>query len=189
MILSASPNAPADPDAGKPAMRHDWHGLAAAAERLLADRFKSDPASVEAGRMTMLEAQNRQLTMRDLASIWRAVVRREPMPELAVSHAATRADLEAAAAAWAKIAKGRPDDQGCADLAALVAALAWHHQPMTPAGTPAIVLLHISNQHTRALAANRPAKPATMPIPTPAPAPQRGTTRPKAAPQQQKGLF
>ncbi|GEM_PF-6451231 len=187
MILSASPNAPAhDADAWRlEGLRRDWRMLAAAAERLLADRLEKDPASVAANRMTALDATNRELTMRDLVAIWRAVVRKEPIPELQVSHAATRADLEAAATAWARIAKSRPGDQGCSNHAARVAALARYHQSPAPSGTPEIVHLHEMNQHNRALAASRPAKPAPKPAPAAAPSP----TRAKAPPPQQAGLF
>lgn len=186
MILCASPNAPAYNEAEwrRDCLRRDWPGLAAAAERLLAERLQRDPASVEAQRLTPLEAQNRERIMRDVVAIWRAVVRKEDIPELVISHAATRADLDGAAAAWARISKSKPGDQGCADLADRVAALAWYHQPASDAGTPMIIFCHRFNQSQRALNASRPAKPAPAPAPTPAPAPSRGTARPKAASQQ-----
>jgi hypothetical protein len=145
-----------------PAQRGDWTGLAAAAERLLADRAQADPASVAAGRLTAIEAENRLRTMGDLAAIWRAVASKEAIPELQVEHAATRADVMAAAKAWAKIAAAQPSQ--CL-MAERVAALAWYHQPATTLGTPMIVLVHEFNQHHRALRASRPAKPAAAPAP------------------------
>ena len=188
MILSASPNAPPFDAAEwhRDCLRRDWAGLAAAAERLLADRLERDPAAVEAERLTTAEAQSRERIMRDVVTIWRAVVRKQDLPELAVSHAAARADLEGAAAAWARISKSRPGDQGCADLAIRVAALAWYHQAVTPAGTPQIVFIHNFNQYSRSIAGSRPAAPKKAPTPlATAPAPPRT----KAATARQAGLF
>lgn len=189
MILEASPNAPAYDEAEwrRDCIRRDWPGLAAAAERLLAERRQRDPASVEGGRLTVAEARTREQTMVDVVAIWRAVVRKEDLPDLAVSHAVTRADLEGAAAAWERISKSRPGDQGCADLAARVAALARYHQPATDAGTPEIIFCHRFNQHMRAQAASRPAKP--VPALTPAPTQPRAPARLKPAEPKQEGLF
>ncbi|WP_342248642.1 hypothetical protein [Sphingomonas sp. OTU376] len=174
MIVSASENAPPHDEAAwrRDCIRRDWPGLAAAAEHLLAVRLKGDPAAVQAKRLTQLEAQNREATMRDLAAIWQAVVDKQDFPELSVGHAAIWADLKGAAASWAKIAAGRPGDQATADLVTRVEALAWYHQPVTDLGTPMIVLCHRVNQHWRQVHASRPAKPTPAPAPAMPPAPK-----------------
>lgn len=193
MMLCGSPNAPAHDEAAwrRDCIRRDWPSLAAAAERLLADRRQRDPASVEASRLTEAEARARELTMASVVAIWRAVVRHEALPELTASHAATRADLEGAAAACARIAQSRPGDQGSADHAMRVAALAGYHRAVAPDGTPMIIAVHLFNQHWRHLRACRPtiAKPTAIP-PAEAAAPRRAPSRgPRSQEPQQKGLF
>jgi hypothetical protein len=170
----------------KPPYADDWEGLAAVAERLRDDRARDDPKYVQAGKLTGQQLDDRARLSRALAQQWRAIARREPMPQLDAHPQEILLDLEAATAATARIAAAKPDlavqlgsfQVRYTEFARAVAALLWHQQ-LDGCATARIVFIHEFNQRTRALRAERPTQPSAPTAPALPPAP----------PLRQRGLF
>lgn len=140
-----------------PPFHDDWPALAEQAEALLEGRLRGDPAHVAAGKLDAAGAEARARRMRALAGIWRAVVRREPLPdpEIGAADWAAASEIRDDLAETARIARERAAETGSepARLTALrIAALAFHHQPNPcfPFDVPNIVLIHGINQAARA---------------------------------------
>lgn len=170
----------------KPPYADDWEGLAAVAERLRDDRARDDPKYVQAGKLTGQQLDDRARLSRALALQWRAIARREPMPQLDAHPQEILLDLKAASAATARIAAAKPDlavqlggyQIRYTEFAKAVAALLWHQQ-LDGCDTARIVFIHEFNQRSRQRQAERAQQPAAPVAPALPPAP----------PLKQRGLF
>ena len=128
----------------------DWPALRATAERLLADRRRSDPEAVAKGTMSADAAGARDRVARSLVALWRAVESREDIPSLPACAAEIRDDLARATAAGERLAATRPHDTDLAAHAARIAALDRWHRPWRNGGDmPLIAFLHSCNQQAR----------------------------------------
>jgi hypothetical protein len=131
---------------GSPPLYGDWRSIAAFAEQLLAQRLAADPEAVKAGKLTQAQADDRARVMGAAVAIWRAVVRREPMPELQAYHAEIRLDLASARAAISTRAAAAPENTTLAQQLALAVALEWNHRGCMPgADLPWIMHVHEAN--------------------------------------------
>lgn len=129
----------------------DWTAMRETAERLLADRARTDHEAVTAEKLAPSEADARDRVARSLVALWRAVERHEDIPELPAGDIEIRADLNAVAKIAAKAAAARPADKALALYAARLATLAHHHRPYRDdAWTASIVFCHECNQQARA---------------------------------------
>ncbi len=154
----------------RPTYATDWTGIAATAEQLLADRLARDPDLVAAGKLPQADADDRARIMAAIVALWRAVVRREPVPALSATHTEMRGDLAKAREVLSTWAASRPDSTALATRLAAIVALEWNHRPcMTGHDTPWILHVHTANQQARAQAAHRAAAPPERPAPQPAP--------------------
>lgn len=133
-----------------PPLYGDWPALAAAAEQLLAGRVANDPAAIEAGKLTPDQAEERARIMAAVVAIWRAVVRREPVPELQAPHAEIRHDLARAREALSVRVAAAPGNTTLAQQLHLAVALEWNHRPCMPGhDLPWILHVHLANQLAR----------------------------------------
>lgn len=168
-----------------PPGHRDWPALAAAAQRLLADRQTRDPAAVERKRMTADHAASRLATARALALQWQCVADRRDAPDNGWDYFQTfgaypitvRLDLADVARTAADRARANPDNLAMAMLAGTCAALRWWQTPHVEGDDmPSILRVHAANQQARREHAARPAPtPPPLPARPPlrAPAPQR----------------
>jgi len=132
-----------------PPFYDDWRGLAQLAEQLLAARLAGDPEQVQGGRFTQAEADDRARIMGATAAIWRAVVRREAVPELAASHAEIRLDLAGVRNGAAARLKASAGNTSFERQLAGIEALVWNHRPCMPGhDLPWILHVHEANQMT-----------------------------------------
>jgi hypothetical protein len=130
-----------------PPFYNDWPGLAQLAERLLAARVAGDPEQVQGGRFTQAEADDRARIMGATIAIWRAVVRREPVPELAAFHAEIRLDLDAVRKSAAARLTAASGNTSFARQLTGIEALVWNHRPCMPGhDLPWILHVHAANQ-------------------------------------------
>ncbi|QIG79953.1 hypothetical protein [Stakelama tenebrarum] len=128
----------------------DWPALRATAERIRDDRARSDPAAVEAGRMTKEAARARVRVADALATLWQCVAEHRDIPELAACDAEIRADLATARAAAERVSAARPDHVPLALHAARIATLAHYHAPYRAGAHIALIrFLHACNQQAR----------------------------------------
>ncbi|WP_052507870.1 hypothetical protein [Sphingomonas hengshuiensis] len=154
----------------RPTYATDWPGIAATAEQLLADRLARDPDLVAAGKLPPAAADDRARIMAAIVALWRAVVRREPVPALSATHAEMRADLAKAREVLSTLAASRPDNTALAIRLAAVVALEWNHRPCMPGhDLPWILHVHAANLQARAMAASPAPAPVQPPAPQPAP--------------------
>jgi hypothetical protein len=143
----------------------DWAAMRETAERLLADRVRTDHEAVAAEKLAPSEADARDRVARSLVALWRAVELHHDIPELPAGDIEIRADLNAVAKIAEKASAARPADKALALYAARLATLAYHHRPYRDgAWTASIVFCHECNQQARAERASRsPTAPAELP--------------------------
>lgn len=129
-----------------PAFYGDWRAIAAFAEQLLAQRVAADPEAVKANKISQAQADDRARVMGAAVAIWRAVVRREPVPALEATHAEIRLDLATARAALSGRAAAAPGNTTLAQQLAFAVALEWNHRGCMPgADLPWILHVHEAN--------------------------------------------
>jgi hypothetical protein len=129
-----------------PPFYSDWPSLAAFAEQLLAQRLTADPEAVKANRLSQALADDRARVMGAVVAVWRAIVRREPVPELQAFHAEIRLDLASARAAFSARSAAAPGNTSLAQQLALAVALEWNHRGCMPgADCPWILHVHEAN--------------------------------------------
>lgn len=135
---------------GTPPFYSDWLGLAELAEQLLSQRLAGDPEAVKASKLTQAQADDRARVMGAVVMIWRAIVRREPVPPLAATHAEIRLDLDRARAALSARAAAAPTNTAFAQQLERAVALEWNHRPCMPGSDlPWIMQVHAANQTIR----------------------------------------
>lgn len=133
-----------------PPFYNDWPGLATLAGQLLAARLAGDPEQVAGGRITQAAADDRARIMHAVVAIWRAVVRREPLPELAAFHAEIRQDLANVRSGAAARLAAAPSNTTFERQLAGIEALVWNHRPCMPgADLPWILHVHEINVELR----------------------------------------
>lgn len=86
----------------------DKPALAATAIKLLANREQGDPRAVEAGDMPEAVAADRARRGRALADQWKAIIRREPIPDAGASYPELLADLREISAGASAFASRSP---------------------------------------------------------------------------------
>jgi hypothetical protein len=131
------------------ATARDWPALANEAARLHAARQRHADQLAQAEDAGAAKAADRARVMQALATMWRAIVDRVPVPELPACHAEIRQDLQGIRATLAARVSANAAEANAAQLARIDALIAHHHPWWPGCDGPHILFLHQCNLEAR----------------------------------------